>query len=122
MIRKPFLVYLQDLLAAKATGDIEGECRAQSNLGAAYFTMANYSAAISSHRHQLLISMRMKNRQMAAHALGALGHIYSIIGDLPNALAMHKQCVLMLRQSKVRLVVIMDRQMKQYRERRDDDE
>ena len=92
------------MLTAKTTGDIESECRAQSNLGAAYFTLANYSAAITSHRHQLLISMRMKNRQMAAHALGALGHIYAIVGDLPNALAMHKQCVLMLRQSKVSCV------------------
>lgn len=36
-------------------------------------------------------------------ALSSLGHVYTAIGDYPNALASHKQCVLLAKQSKDQL-------------------
>uniref|UniRef100_A0A3P9H992 Tetratricopeptide repeat domain 28 n=1 Tax=Oryzias latipes TaxID=8090 RepID=A0A3P9H992_ORYLA len=33
----------------------------------------------------------------------SLGHVYTAIGDYPNALASHKQCVLLARQDQCRL-------------------
>ena len=41
--------------------------------------------------------------QAASGALSSLGHVYTSIGDYPNALASHKQCVLLARQSQCRL-------------------
>lgn len=38
--------------------------------------------------------------QAASSALSSLGHVYTAIGDYPNALASHKQCVLLAKQSK----------------------
>lgn len=38
--------------------------------------------------------------QAASAALSSLGHVYTAIGDYPNALASHKQCVLLAKQSK----------------------
>ncbi|XP_016369164.1 tetratricopeptide repeat protein 28-like [Sinocyclocheilus rhinocerous] len=39
----------------------------------------------------------------ASSALSSLGHVYTAIGDYPNALASHKQCVLLAKQSKDQL-------------------
>uniref|UniRef100_A0A8C9KB75 Tetratricopeptide repeat protein 28 n=1 Tax=Panthera tigris altaica TaxID=74533 RepID=A0A8C9KB75_PANTA len=39
-------------------------------------------------------------REEASSALSSLGHVYTAIGDYPNALASHKQCVLLAKQSK----------------------
>ncbi|KAA0704261.1 Tetratricopeptide repeat protein 28 [Triplophysa tibetana] len=41
--------------------------------------------------------------QAASSALSSLGHVYTAIGDYPNALASHKQCVLLAKQSKDQL-------------------
>lgn len=41
--------------------------------------------------------------QAASSALSSLGHVYTAIGDYPNALASHKQCVLLARQSQCKL-------------------
>ncbi|XP_032366889.1 LOW QUALITY PROTEIN: tetratricopeptide repeat protein 28-like, partial [Etheostoma spectabile] len=41
--------------------------------------------------------------QAASMALSSLGHVYTAIGDYPNALASHKQCVLLAKQSKDQL-------------------
>lgn len=41
--------------------------------------------------------------QAASDALSSLGHVYTAIGDYPNALASHKQCVLLARQTQCRL-------------------
>lgn len=41
--------------------------------------------------------------QAASDALSSLGHVYTSIGDYPNALASHKQCVLLARQSQCQL-------------------
>lgn len=38
--------------------------------------------------------------QAASSALSSLGHVYTAIGDYPNALASHKQCVLLAKQGK----------------------
>ncbi|EPY75321.1 G-protein-signaling modulator 1 [Camelus ferus] len=40
------------------------------------------------------------NWKAASSALSSLGHVYTAIGDYPNALASHKQCVLLAKQSK----------------------
>lgn len=41
--------------------------------------------------------------QAASDALSSLGHVYTSIGDYPNALASHKQCVLLARQTQCQL-------------------
>lgn len=41
--------------------------------------------------------------QAASDALNSLGHVYTAIGDFPNALASHKQCVLLARQTQCQL-------------------
>lgn len=41
--------------------------------------------------------------QAASDALSSLGHVYTAIGDYPNALASHKQCVLLARQTQCQL-------------------
>lgn len=41
--------------------------------------------------------------QAASGALSSLGHVYTAIGDYPNALASHKQCVLLARQTRCQL-------------------
>lgn len=47
--------------------------------------------------------MKLKLRSTAATALSNLGHVYTAIGDYPNALASHKQCVLLVKQSSDKL-------------------
>lgn len=44
-----------------------------------------------------------KDTQAAASALTSLGHVYTAIGDYPNALASHKQCVQLVKQMGDRL-------------------
>ena len=61
-------------------GDQEGECRAYGNLGSAYFTKGHYKESKANHRFQLVLAMKLKNRQVAASALGSLGHVYTAIG------------------------------------------
>ncbi|GBP96131.1 Tetratricopeptide repeat protein 28 [Eumeta japonica] len=41
--------------------------------------------------------------QAAASALTSLGHVYTAIGDYPNALASHKQCVQLVKQMGAKL-------------------
>uniref|UniRef100_A0A9J8BWE2 Tetratricopeptide repeat protein 28 n=1 Tax=Cyprinus carpio carpio TaxID=630221 RepID=A0A9J8BWE2_CYPCA len=84
-------------------GDQTGECRAHGNLGSAFFSKGNYREALSNHRHQLVLAMKLKDREAASSALSSLGHVYTAIGDYPNALASHKQCVLLAKQSKDQL-------------------
>ncbi|MFT7805076.1 tetratricopeptide repeat protein 28-like isoform X2 [Arapaima gigas] len=85
------------------TGDQTGECRAHGNLGSAFFSKGNYREALTNHRHQLVLAMKLKDREAASSALSSLGHVYTAIGDYPNALASHKQCVLLAKQSKDQL-------------------
>lgn len=44
-----------------------------------------------------------QDTQAAAAALTSLGHVYTAIGDYPNALASHKQCVQLVKQMGDRL-------------------
>uniref|UniRef100_A0A8C7VHK1 Tetratricopeptide repeat domain 28 n=1 Tax=Oncorhynchus mykiss TaxID=8022 RepID=A0A8C7VHK1_ONCMY len=127
----------QDLEVSKTLGDQTGECRAHGNLGSAFFSKGNYREALTNHRHQLVLAMKLKDREncstpthlavnhgkctaensqwamtsqeretrmcAASMALSSLGHVYTAIGDYPNALASHKQCVLLAKQSKDQL-------------------
>ncbi|TRY67988.1 hypothetical protein DNTS_035551 [Danionella cerebrum] len=51
----------------------------------------------------LLMGNLPLNGPAASSALSSLGHVYTAIGDYPNALASHKQCVLLAKQSKDQL-------------------
>uniref|UniRef100_A0A4W5LAU0 Tetratricopeptide repeat domain 28 n=1 Tax=Hucho hucho TaxID=62062 RepID=A0A4W5LAU0_9TELE len=124
----------QDLEVSKTLGDQTGECRAHGNLGSAFFSKGNYREALTNHRHQLVLAMKLKDREvgkplgratvkvrtkgkigatetslspgkgnLTSMALSSLGHVYTAIGDYPNALASHKQCVLLAKQSKDQL-------------------
>ncbi|KFV42023.1 Tetratricopeptide repeat protein 28, partial [Gavia stellata] len=48
----------------------------------------------------LVLTFSLLSLQAASSALSSLGHVYTAIGDYPNALASHKQCVLLAKQSK----------------------
>lgn len=84
-------------------GDNEGECRAHGNLGSACFSRGNYREALTNHRCQLSLAMKLKLKETAAAALSNLGHVYTAVGDYPNALASHKQCVLLVKQCRDKL-------------------
>lgn len=47
--------------------------------------------------------INVQDTQAAAAALTSLGHVYTAIGDYPNALASHKQCVQLVKQMGDRL-------------------
>ncbi|TRY93746.1 hypothetical protein DNTS_024357 [Danionella cerebrum] len=51
------------LEAALKIGDQTGECRAHGNLGSAFFSKGNYREALSNHRHQLVLAMKLKDRE-----------------------------------------------------------
>ncbi|ERE76636.1 tetratricopeptide repeat protein 28 [Cricetulus griseus] len=53
----------QDLDVAKTLGDHTGECRAHGNLGSAFFSKGNYREALTNHRHQLVLAMKLKDRE-----------------------------------------------------------
>lgn len=41
-----------------------GECRAHGNLGSAFFSKGNYREALTNHRHQLVLAMKLKDREV----------------------------------------------------------
>uniref|UniRef100_A0A8D0P6W2 Tetratricopeptide repeat protein 28 n=1 Tax=Sus scrofa TaxID=9823 RepID=A0A8D0P6W2_PIG len=45
-------------------------------------------------------ALKIGTCSLKLRALSSLGHVYTAIGDYPNALASHKQCVLLAKQSK----------------------
>ncbi|CAB1319792.1 unnamed protein product [Coregonus sp. 'balchen'] len=47
----------------KLRGDQTGECRAHGNLGSAFFSKGNYREALTNHRHQLVLAMKLKDRE-----------------------------------------------------------
>lgn len=55
------------------------------------------------HLLQLPEALLGSSPQAASSALSSLGHVYTAIGDYPNALASHKQCVLLAKQGKEEL-------------------
>nr|XP_046188200.1 tetratricopeptide repeat protein 28-like [Oncorhynchus gorbuscha] len=54
----------QDLEVSKTLGDQTGECRAHGNLGSAFFSKGNYREALTNHRHQLVLAMKLKDREV----------------------------------------------------------
>ncbi|KAL4646585.1 tetratricopeptide repeat protein 28-like isoform X1 [Arapaima gigas] len=56
----------QDLEVAKTLGDQTGECRAHGNLGSAFFSKGNYREALTNHRHQLVLAMKLKDRELSS--------------------------------------------------------
>lgn len=46
------------------SGDQTGECRAHGNLGSAFFSKGNYRESLSNHRHQLVLAMKLKDREV----------------------------------------------------------
>lgn len=46
------------------SGDQTGECRAHGNLGSAFFSKGNYREALTNHRHQLVLAMKLKDREV----------------------------------------------------------
>lgn len=51
-------------LAACCPGDQMGECRAHGNLGSAFFSKGSYREALSNHRLQLMLAMKLKDREV----------------------------------------------------------
>lgn len=46
------------------SGDQTGECRAHGNLGSAFFSKGNYREALTNHRNQLVLAMKLKDREV----------------------------------------------------------
>ncbi|EMP37193.1 Tetratricopeptide repeat protein 28 [Chelonia mydas] len=63
----------QDLDVAKTLGDQMGEFRAHGNLGSAFFSKGNYREALTNHRHQLVLAMKLKDRELVSPSERGLG-------------------------------------------------
>lgn len=48
-------------------GDQSGECRAHGNLGSALFSKSSYREALAHHRNQLVLAMKLKDREVCLH-------------------------------------------------------
>uniref|UniRef100_A0A3B5MQT3 Tetratricopeptide repeat protein 28 n=1 Tax=Xiphophorus couchianus TaxID=32473 RepID=A0A3B5MQT3_9TELE len=57
----------QDLEVTKTLGDQSGECRAHGNLGSALFSKSSYREALAHHRNQLVLAMKLKDREVCLH-------------------------------------------------------
>lgn len=51
-----------------STGDQSGECRAHGNLGSALFSKGSYREALANHRNQLVLAMKLKDREVRLDA------------------------------------------------------
>lgn len=51
-------------MSASSTGDQSGECRAHGNLGSALFSKGSYREALANHRNQLVLAMKLKDREV----------------------------------------------------------
>lgn len=49
------------------SGDQTGECRAHGNLGSAFFSKGNYREALTNHRNQLVLAMKLKDREVRSN-------------------------------------------------------
>lgn len=64
----PLLIFF---FGVSATGDQTGECRAHGNLGSAFFSKGNYREALTNHRNQLVLAMKLKDREVRnTHIVG----------------------------------------------------
>ncbi|MEQ2243946.1 Tetratricopeptide repeat protein 28 [Ilyodon furcidens] len=66
-VEKSMAYMQQDLEVTKALGDQSGECRAHGNLGSALFSKSNYREALAHHRDQLVLAMKLKDREVCLH-------------------------------------------------------
>lgn len=55
-----------------STGDQSGECRAHGNLGSALFSRGSYREALANHRNQLVLAMKLKDREVRLHAIASV--------------------------------------------------
>lgn len=55
-----------------SSGDQTGECRAHGNLGSAFFSKGNYREALTNHRNQLVLAMKLKDREVDSTHLKAV--------------------------------------------------
>ncbi|MEQ2295238.1 Tetratricopeptide repeat protein 28, partial [Ameca splendens] len=62
-VEKSMAYMQQDLEVTKSLGDQSGECRAHGNLGSALFSKSNYREALAHHRDQLVLAMKLKDRE-----------------------------------------------------------
>ncbi|XP_056137613.1 tetratricopeptide repeat protein 28 isoform X3 [Lampris incognitus] len=76
-------------------------CILYSNRSAALLKLGEHEAALDDATKARLLNPKWP--KAASMALSSLGHVYTAIGDYPNALASHKQCVLLAKQSKDQL-------------------
>lgn len=51
-------------MRVSSTGDQSGECRAHGNLGSALFSKGSYREALANHRNQLVLAMKLKDREV----------------------------------------------------------
>eukprot|EP00116_Pleurobrachia_bachei_P000944 sb/3461206/ len=54
---------------------------------------SRYEDALDHHKAQLILATDVKSRKQARLALGSIGHCYTALGDLEQALTCHQQCV-----------------------------
>lgn len=57
-------------LILSCPGDQTGECRAHGNLGSAFFSKGNYREALTNHRNQLVLAMKLKDREVRSNCGG----------------------------------------------------
>lgn len=63
-VRVSFVVF--QVFCSTSSGDQTGECRAHGNLGSAFFSKGNYREALTNHRNQLVLAMKLKDREVSS--------------------------------------------------------
>ncbi|KAI7799356.1 hypothetical protein IRJ41_000857 [Triplophysa rosa] len=72
--------------------DQTGECRAHGNLGSAFFSKGNYRESLSNHRHQLVLAMKLKDRELNMYVLVCtLKHLYVCVCAVVGGILALKQ-------------------------------
>ncbi|KAK9522532.1 hypothetical protein VZT92_018988 [Zoarces viviparus] len=80
----------QDLEVAKTLGDQTGECRAHGNLGSAFFSKGNYREALTNHRNQLVLAMKLKDREVWDCAVPSISLFWLFRGYLKEESEGHR--------------------------------
>lgn len=60
-------------------GDQTGECRAHGNLGSAFFSKGNYREALTNHRNQLVLAMKLKDREVRSTSIVGLKVVTAVL-------------------------------------------
>lgn len=64
-----------------SSGDQTGECRAHGNLGSAFFSKGNYREALTNHRNQLVLAMKLKDREVRGTHLLSVKAVTAVRND-----------------------------------------